>query len=65
MATSSDQKVEYVAGDLGWMITSTALVLIMIPGASLFYAGLARRKSALSLLIIPITAACITFSTLR
>lgn len=61
MATSSDQKVEYVAGDLGWMITSTALVLIMIPGASLFYAGLARRKSALSLLIIPITAACITF----
>lgn len=59
--SSTTNNVEYVAGDLGWMITATALVLLMVPGASLFYAGLARRKSALSLLIVPITAGCITF----
>ena len=32
------------------MITSTALVLLMIPGVGFFYSGLARRKSALSLI---------------
>lgn len=57
----AQQNVEYESGDLGWIITSTALVLLMVPGASLFYAGLARRKSALSLLIIPISAACVVF----
>lgn len=29
---------------------STALVLLMIPGVGFFYSGLARRKSALSLI---------------
>lgn len=43
------------------MLTSTAFVLLMVPGAGLFYAGLARRKSALSLLFLPIAAACIVF----
>lgn len=61
MVNAQNQVAEYGDGDIGWMITSTALVLLMIPGASLFYSGLARRKSALSLLIIPISAACITF----
>lgn len=32
------------------MMTSTALVLLMIPGVGFFYSGLARRKSALSLI---------------
>lgn len=31
-------------------MTSTALVLLMIPGVGFFYSGLARRKSALSLI---------------
>lgn len=61
MASTRSGNGDYAAGDIGWMITSTALVLIMIPGASLFYSGLARRKSALSLLIVPISAACLTF----
>lgn len=43
------------------MLTSTAFVFLMVPGAGLFYAGLARRKSALSLLFLPIAAACIVF----
>jgi hypothetical protein len=32
------------------MMTSTAFVLLMIPGVGFFYSGLARRKSALSLI---------------
>lgn len=34
------------------MCTSSALVLLMIPGVGFFYAGLARRKSALSLMLM-------------
>jgi Amt family ammonium transporter len=33
-------------------MTSAALVLLMVPGVGFFYAGLARRKSALSLLYL-------------
>jgi Amt family ammonium transporter len=40
------------SGDTAWMITATALVLLMtIPGLALFYAGLVRVKSALSVLM--------------
>ena len=45
-----DLNIYYQAGDIAWMLTSTALVLLMIPGVGFFYSGLARRKSALSLL---------------
>ncbi len=31
-------------------MTSSALVLLMVPGVGVFYSGLARRKSALSLI---------------
>jgi len=37
-------------GNTAWMLTSSALVLMMtIPGLALFYAGLVRTKNALSL----------------
>ncbi|EYE95334.1 ammonium permease MEP2 [Aspergillus ruber CBS 135680] len=49
-----DLNVYYNAGDIAWVITSTALVLLMIPGVGFFYSGLARRKSALSLLWLSI-----------
>ena len=40
------------SGDTAWMIVATALVLMMtIPGLSLFYGGLARRKNVLSVLV--------------
>ncbi|MDX1432941.1 MAG: ammonium transporter [Gammaproteobacteria bacterium] len=40
------------AGDTAWMITATALVLMMtIPGLSLFYAGMVRSKNVLSVLM--------------
>src|SRR2546422_3181248 len=36
-------------GDVAWMLTSTAFVLLMtVPGLALFYAGMARTKNALS-----------------
>ena len=40
---------ELNSGDTAWMITATALVLLMtIPGLSLFYAGMVRSKNILS-----------------
>lgn len=34
-------------GGTAWMLTSTALVLLMIPGLALFYGGLVRTKNVL------------------
>jgi len=39
-------------GDTAWVLTSSALVLLMtIPGLALFYGGLVRRKNVLSILM--------------
>jgi Amt family ammonium transporter len=39
----------FSAGDTAWMLTSTALVLLMtIPGVALFYAGMVRKKNVLA-----------------
>jgi Amt family ammonium transporter len=35
------------SGATAWMITSTALVLLMIPGLAMFYGGLVRSKNVL------------------
>ncbi|GAC72318.1 ammonia permease [Moesziomyces antarcticus T-34] len=40
----------YNLGNMAWIIVSTALVFIMIPGVGFFYSGLLRKKSALSML---------------
>lgn len=46
--------------DTAWMLTSSALVLFMLlPGLSLFYAGLVRTKNVLSVLMQCFTLACI------
>jgi len=38
------------AGDTAWMITATALVLLMtLPGLALFYGGMVRKKNILSM----------------
>jgi Amt family ammonium transporter len=40
------------AGDTAWVMTSTALVLMMtLPGLALFYGGLVRSKNVLSILM--------------
>ena len=38
-------------GDTAWMLTATALVLLMTPGLAFFYGGLVRRKNILSVLM--------------
>jgi ammonium transporter len=36
------------AGDTAWMLVSTALVMLMVPGLALFYGGMVRRKNVLA-----------------
>lgn len=40
----------YQSGDQAYILVSSCLVLIMVPGIAFLYSGLARRKSALSML---------------
>jgi Amt family ammonium transporter len=47
-------------GHNAWMLTSTALVLMMtIPGLALFYGGLVRKKNVLSVLAQSFTITCL------
>src|SRR5438552_630153 len=39
---------EINTGDTAWLLTSSALVLLMTPGLAFFYGGLVRRKNALA-----------------
>jgi Amt family ammonium transporter len=39
------------AGATAWMLTSTALVLLMVPGLAMFYGGLVRTKNVLGTMI--------------
>jgi len=39
--------VEIDSGATAWMLTSTALVLLMVPGLAMFYGGLVRSKNVL------------------
>jgi ammonium transporter, Amt family len=40
----------YQSGDQAYIIIASAMVLVMIPGLGFLYSGLARRKSALSMI---------------
>ncbi|KAI7863093.1 ammonium transporter AmtB-like domain-containing protein [Spinellus fusiger] len=42
---------QYNPGDIAWVLVSSALVWIMIPGIGYFYSGMARSKNALSLIM--------------
>ncbi len=48
-AFAQDATPKIDTGDTAWMLTSTALVLLMtIPGLALFYAGMVRKKNVLA-----------------
>src|SRR5579863_4549626 len=48
------------AGDTAWMLTSSALVLMMtIPGLALFYAGMVRKKNVLATLMQSFAVTCL------
>ena len=53
------QAVIYGLGDIAWVLASTALVWIMIPGVGFFYSGLLRRKNALSMIFVSMMAVAV------
>jgi Amt family ammonium transporter len=51
-------------GDTAWMLTSTALVLLMtIPGLGMFYAGMVRKKNVLATLMQSFAICCLVTIT--
>lgn len=50
------EKVEINSGATAWMLTSTALVLLMVPGLAMFYGGLVRTKNVLGTMMHSFTA---------
>ncbi|HTD27510.1 MAG TPA: hypothetical protein VK649_11050, partial [Candidatus Elarobacter sp.] len=48
----AEEALKVDSGDTAWMLTSSALVLMMTaPGLALFYGGLVRSKNVLGLLM--------------
>ena len=59
-AFAEDAPPKIDTGDTAWMLTSTALVLMMtIPGLALFYAGMVRKKNILATMMQSFTICCI------
>ncbi|HJT78204.1 MAG TPA: hypothetical protein VJ739_13455, partial [Gemmataceae bacterium] len=48
-----------VNGDTAWMLTSSGLVLLMVPGLALFYGGMVRRKNILATMMQSMVALAI------
>src|SRR3954451_11286572 len=48
MALAADGTPPIDTGNTAWMLISTALVMVMLPGLALFYGGLVRRENRLS-----------------
>ncbi len=59
-APAAPAKPAYNNGDTAWMMTSTALVLMMtIPGLALFYAGMVRKKNILATVMQSFAITCL------
>ncbi|TAK79996.1 MAG: ammonium transporter [Dehalococcoidia bacterium] len=54
--SSKGRTMEITSGDTAWMLTSSALVLLMTPGLALFYGGMVRAKNMLAMLMMNIVA---------
>ena len=46
-------------GDTAWMLISTALVLLMIPGLAFFYGGMVRSKSVLNMVMMVLSTSAL------
>lgn len=63
-AFAEDTPAKIDTGDTAWMLTSTALVLMMtIPGLALFYAGMVRKKNVLATLMQSFAVCCLVTIT--
>ena len=55
-ALAQDAAAKIDAADTAWMISATALVLMMtIPGLALFYCGMVRKKNVLATMAVSYT----------
>ena len=60
LALAADEKPKLDTGDTAWMLTSTALVLMMtIPGLALFYGGMVRKKNVLATVMQSFAITCL------
>ncbi len=60
LAASPALADELNSGDTAWMLTSTAIVLMMtIPGVALFYGGMVRKKNVLSTMMQSFATCCL------
>jgi Amt family ammonium transporter len=53
---AQEQVIQNDSGATAWMLTSTALVLLMVPGLAMFYGGLVRTKNVLGTMMHSFTA---------
>jgi ammonium transporter, Amt family len=59
-AALAADKPKIDSGDTAWMLTSTALVLMMtIPGLALFYGGMVRKKNVLATVMQSFAVTCL------
>src|SRR5438132_7300091 len=56
---SASESLKINEGDTAWMLVSTALVLLMVPGLALFYGGMVRRKNILGTMMHSMVALAI------
>ena len=56
-AAATDNPID--SGATAWMLTSTALVLLMVPGLAMFYGGLVRTKNVIGTMMHSFTAMAI------
>jgi len=55
------EEVVLNSGDTAWMLISTGLVTLMIPGLALFYGGMVRVKSVLNMMMMSFGALALVF----
>ena len=59
-ANAQNEAPAFDSGDTAWMLTSTALVLMMtVPGLALFYGGMVRKKNVLATAMQSFAVTCL------
>jgi Amt family ammonium transporter len=60
VAEVAEEAAKLDTGDTAWMLTSTAIVLMMtIPGLALFYGGMVRKKNVLTVVMQAFAITCL------
>jgi Amt family ammonium transporter len=60
LAEAAEEVAKLDTGDTAWMLTSTAIVLMMtIPGLALFYGGMVRKKNVLTVVMQAFAITCL------